>query len=87
MKRIEIISLARKKSEKRGILEEWIRETINFPTQIIGGHEGWKVAQRKYIVEGKKYLLRVIYEEEKEKRVVITAYLTSQIERYLKEEK
>ena len=43
-----------------------------------------KVAQRRYIVEGKEYLLRVIYEEREDMYEVVTAYLTSQIERYWK---
>ncbi len=87
MKKIEIIPIAKKKSKRRGIPEEWIRETVNFPAQIVEGFEGRKVAHRKYVIEGKEYLLRVVYEEDEELNVVITAYLTSQLERYLKEER
>jgi hypothetical protein len=43
------------------------------------------LAQRKYIIGEKEYLLRAVYEEEGEKKVVLTAYLTSQMERYGKE--
>ncbi|MFH0814106.1 MAG: hypothetical protein V2A69_14900 [Pseudomonadota bacterium] len=38
------------------------------------------------MVEDKEYLLRVVYEEERELKVVVTSYLTSQVERYWKEE-
>jgi len=38
------------------------------------------------MVGGKEYLLRVVYEE-KDRNVVLSAYLTSQINRYWKEEK
>ena len=87
MKKIEIIPIARKKLERRGITEERIRETINFPAQIVVGYGGRKVAHKKYMIEDKEYLLRVVYEEKEDMDIVVTAYLTSRIERYWKEEK
>ena len=39
------------------------------------------------MIEDKEYLLRVVYEEKDMQKVVVTAYLTSQIERYWEEEK
>ncbi|OIO42813.1 MAG: hypothetical protein CO148_00830 [Nitrospirae bacterium CG_4_9_14_3_um_filter_41_27] len=84
MKKINIIPLAQKKSGKRGIPQNWIEETVYSPGQIVSGYGGRKVAQRRYIVEGKEYLLRVIYEEREDMYEVVTAYLTSQIERYWK---
>jgi hypothetical protein len=38
-------------------------------------------------VSGKEYLLRVIYEETEKMYTIITAYLTSQVSRYWKEQK
>ena len=70
---------------RRGISEEWIRETINSPNQIVSGYGGRKIAHRKYMIENKEYLLRVVCEEEKDIIVVVTAYLTSQKDRYWKE--
>ena len=87
MKKIEIIPLAEKKAKRRGISLEWIKETIRFPAQIVEGYGGRKVAQKKYMVENKEYLLRVVYEEKQESYKVVTAYLTSQIERYWTEGK
>jgi hypothetical protein len=87
MKKIEIIPIAKKKVNRRHILEDWIKETINSPMQLVEGYGGRKVAQRKLFVENKEYLLRVVFEESDEMSIVITAYLTSQIERYWKEEK
>ncbi len=87
MKKIEIIPIAKKKSEQRGIWEDWIKETINSPEQVVEGYGGRKVAHRKYILGDKEYLLRVIYEEKEELYVVVTAYRTSQIDRYWREEK
>ena len=86
MKKIEIIPIAKKKLERRGIPEGWIMETMNHPSQVVEGYGDRKVAHRKYIVGNKEYLLRVVYEEEEEKGVVLTAYLTSQIDRYWKED-
>lgn len=45
------------------------------------------MAHKKYMIENKEYLLRAIYEEEKDMIVVVTAYLTSQKDRYWKEKK
>jgi hypothetical protein len=83
--KIDIVPLAQRKLERRGIPEGWVIETINLPSKIIPGYGGRKIAQRKYIIGEKEYLLRAVYEEEGEKKVVLTAYLTSQIERYGKE--
>ena len=82
MKTFEIIPIARRKAERRGISEEWINETITSPGQIVEGYGGRMVAQRKYILQDKEYLLRVVYEEKEELYEVVTAYLTSQIGRY-----
>ena len=87
MKDIDIIPIARRKLKRRGIPEEWVRETINLPDQTMDGYGGRKVAHKKYMVKRKEYLLRVVYEEKEGLNVIVTAYLTSQIERYWKEEK
>ena len=84
---IEIIPIAKKKIERRGISEEWIRETLKAPSQTVNGYRGRKVAHKKYIIKRKEYLLRVIYEEQEELKLVVTAYLTSQNKRYWMEEK
>ena len=80
MKNIEIIPLALKKINQREIPQRWIEETINRPDQV--GYAGRKVAQKKYFIDGKEMLLRIVFEKERTKFVVITAYLTSQIDRY-----
>lgn len=85
MKKIEIIPIARKKLARRGISEDWIKETINNPGQLVQGYGGRKVAQRKYMIEDKEYLLRVVFEEKEESCDVVTGYLTSQIDRYWEE--
>ena len=86
MKKIEIIPLALKKAEKRGIKKKWIEDTVLNPMQVVAGYSGRKVAQRKIIRGKKEYLLRVVYDEIEEKNIVVTTYLTSQMSRYWKEE-
>jgi hypothetical protein len=87
MKKLEIIPIAKRKLVRRGIPDEWVKEAIDSPAQIVDGYGGRKVAHKKYLVENREYLLRVIYEEKEEVNVVLTAYLTSQIKRYWKGEK
>mgnify|MGYP001572141322 CR=1 FL=1 len=82
MKSIEIIPLALKKIEQRKISREWIEETLNSPEQIAEGYQGRKIRQRSYTISGKKMLLRVVVDEEKDRFIVITAYLASRVERY-----
>ena len=82
MKVIEVIPLARRKIEQRGIPEAWIGEALISPDQIVEGHGGRLVAQQRRKVRRKERLLRVVFEETQDKYVVITAYLTSDIKRY-----
>jgi len=82
MRRIEIIPLARKKIERRQVPQEWIEDTLRAPEQIVEGYRGRKIRQKKYTVQGKEMLLRVVVDEEPERFVVITGYLTSQVARY-----
>ena len=79
--KFEIIPLALKKIGQRKVPQQWIEETVNRPDQTVDGYRRRKVRQKKYIVDGKEMLLRVIYEE-KEKLIVVTVYLTSKIKRY-----
>jgi len=85
MKSIEIIPLALKKIERRQVPREWIEETLRAPEQIVEGYRGRKVRQKRYIVNGKECLLRVVVDEAPDRFVVITAYLTSQVGRYWRE--
>ena len=53
----------------------------------MAGYDGRNVAHKKLFIDNKEYLLRVVYEESEEMYTVVTAYITSQISRYWKEEK
>ena len=84
MKKIEIIPLARKKIKKRNIPEKWIEESVNDPMQVVKGYKDRNIIHRKYTIDDKEYLLRVVYEKEEDTYIIITAYLTSDIKRYWK---
>ncbi|HHT9120685.1 MAG TPA: DUF4258 domain-containing protein [Candidatus Hypogeohydataceae bacterium YC41] len=87
MKNIEIIPIARRKMEKRGIKEEWVIEAVESPEQLVAGYGNRQVAHKRIDLGEQKRLLRVVYEVAETRFIVITAYLTSQIARYWKEEK
>ncbi len=87
MYKIEIIPIAEKKIKKRGIDRELIENTIINPDQLVSGYGGRKVAQKKLLINKKEYLLRVVFEKKDRIFIVITAYLTSQIGRYWKEDR
>jgi hypothetical protein len=78
MKQIVFIQHAADRLKERGIALDLVKETIRNPDRTDLENER-KIAQK--LIEGK--LLRVIYEEE-EAIVVISAYRTSQVDRYLK---
>ena len=82
VKPIEIIPLARRKMGGRGIPEEWVIDVPQNPDQIVPGYAGRRVAQKRIEVAGRLALLRVIHEEFPDRIVVVTAYLTSAIDRY-----
>lgn len=85
MKEIEIIPLAMRKMDRRGIPESWVGEALRSADQVVEGHGGRLVAQQRRRIRRKEKLLRVVFEETQDKYVVITTYLTSDIERYWKE--
>jgi len=81
--RLEIIPLALKKIRRRKIPIEWVEETVSNPNQVVEGYRGRRVAQKVYYVRDKKILLRVVLEDND---TVVTAYLTSQVSRYWRDE-
>jgi hypothetical protein len=66
----------------RGIAEDEIWETLENPEQTIGLIAGRVVYQRRQLIEGKVYLLRVFVETNVEPQRVITVYRTSKVNKY-----
>ncbi len=60
---------------ERKISKKLIENTLNDPDNVVLGYGGRKVAQKAVVVDGKTFLLRVIYAES-EVITVLTAYFT-----------
>ena len=61
-------------------------DAVKNPGQVLEGYGCREVAQKKIIINEKQYLIRVVYERNDSKITVVTAYVTSQVERYWKKE-
>ena len=74
----------KEQAEERGIDIKLIEAAISNPEQIVPEVKGLKVAQNKFFDKNrnKEYLLRVIFRDEKDSRIGITAYKTSKIKKY-----
>ena len=81
-RQIEIIPIAKRKAQKRGLTENQILDVVQAADQVVKGYGGRKVAQKKYMIGEREFLLRVVYEESEDTLKVITAYLTSKVHRY-----
>jgi len=79
---------ARFEMNRRQISEELVKSVIKNPEKRYIARKGRVVLQSKYknSIEQKEMLLRVIGKEINEVFIVITAYKTSKIEKYWKEE-
>jgi len=64
--------------KKRGIVEKMVLETLKNSEKVVEGYKDRKVAQKMFDDK----LLRVIYEEKEDGLEVITAYLTSKVDKY-----
>ncbi len=80
---IKIIPLADKKIKVRKISLGMITETIKSPDETVKGYGSRIVKQKIHKIGSKDKLLRVVCEKEGDDFIVVTAYLTSQIKKYL----
>jgi hypothetical protein len=70
----------------REIPAQLVETTVTTPDAVVPGYEGRDVYMRRYhdAALDQEMLLRVIVEESETELVIVTAYKTSQIARYLK---
>jgi hypothetical protein len=71
---------------ERNLDREQVIAIAKNPEQVIHGEDQLPVAQSRVVIEGKQYLIRVVYRDENELRLVVTAYRTSQVRKYWREE-
>jgi hypothetical protein len=69
-------------AREREINIKIIETALSDPEQIVPEPKGLKAAQNKFFEKGKEYIIRVVFREEKDLRVGITAYKTSKIKKY-----
>lgn len=82
--KVVFLSHLKLQAKERQIDLGLIESTLLKPDQIVPNVKDLKVAQKKYFDENKnkEYLIRVIFREEKSTRFGITAYKTSKIKKY-----
>jgi len=80
MKQIVFIQHAFDRLKERGIFKELVIEAIRNPDEIDLENDIRKIAQK--LISGR--LLRVIYDEEENSTIVISAYSTSKVGKYLR---
>ncbi len=80
--KVEFTRYAGLQMREREIKREDILDTLRLPGQILSGRKGRKTAQKKIDRGGKKGLLRVIFEEKDDTKIVVTVYWTSKIKKY-----
>jgi hypothetical protein len=76
---------AKEEIERRSIPLDTIHRVMESPQQIVSAYGERQVYQSKVEIGGKLYLVRVIVEPT-DPLMIITAYRTSQIEKYWKDE-
>ncbi|MBI5634717.1 MAG: DUF4258 domain-containing protein [Nitrospirae bacterium] len=89
MKPIRYTEHALTNFKDREIPKEVVEQALTQPEKIEAGHSERQIYMKRYqdAVLDQEMLLRIIVEESETEMVVITAYKTSQIERYLKGDK
>jgi len=81
-KSIRIRPHAKKQLKERKIPEDLVRKVLLHPGQVVNSYSERKVAQDIIEYGGTQFLVRVIYEETGNTIKVVTAYLTTKIDKY-----
>jgi len=80
MKKLIFIQHALDRMKERLITEDLVIATLNNPDNTDCRNEKRKIAQR--LIQGK--LLRIIYEENDDFIIVVSAYCTSKVSKYIR---
>ncbi len=82
--KVKLLKHLKDQLKERRINLKFIKETLSNPEQIVPEAKGLKIAQKRYSIDNKQYLIRVIFREKKDLRIGITVYKTSKIRKYWK---
>ena len=80
--KVEFTRYAELQAQERKINYRDILDTLKSPGQVLSAKKGRKIVQKKLKRGGEEGLLRVIFEEKVNAKVVVTVYWTSKIEKY-----
>jgi hypothetical protein len=73
---------AGKEIDRRQIPLSLLEMTLSRPEQIVRGHDEIQCYQSRFILQEKRYLLRVMVSTKTYPPTVVTAYRTSKISKY-----
>jgi hypothetical protein len=73
---------AKQQLNERNISCQLIEKTLLEPQQTLKGKNDRKIAHRIFQIKGQNFLLRVIYEDFGNQLEIVTAYLTTKIDKY-----
>jgi len=83
-KEIQFSNHAEIQMNERNIDKAMVLETLKNPLKIVPSKKYRKIAQKIFKIEDKDFLLRVIYEDYNSIIMVITAYFTTKIEKFIR---
>ena len=83
-KNIQFSNHAEIQMNERNIDKAMVLKTLKKPLQIFLSKNNRKIAQKIFKIEDKDFLLRVIYEDCNNIIMVITAYLTTKIKKFVR---
>jgi len=77
---------AERQLQERNISKEAVRKTVFNPDQVVEQEEDILLFQSILVEEQRKYLLRVVAKIQADDYLILTAYRTSKIEKYWRED-
>lgn len=80
-KHIEIRPHARKQINERNIPDEIVKDILHYPGQVLDSYHNRKIAQDVITHHKEQFLIRVVFEEHKDRIEVVTVYLTKKIQK------
>jgi hypothetical protein len=84
--RVEFTEHAEKRLVARKLERSQVIEVASNPEQVVYTEGGLPIAQSRILYMGMSALLRVVFHDEGDTRLVITAYPTTQVGRYWQKE-
>jgi hypothetical protein len=81
MAAIELTGYARFQMSERELPESLVLDALKDADEIVAGDKGRKVAHKR-LPQDRNHLLRVVFEEHGDRVVVVTAYVTSKVDKY-----